>query len=270
MNCGPDLSVDAPPFLLLCGIIKGKERCPWVPLISSPDMRSSPHVWVTAHLDQRPGWLRTDPKRHRLLLRWHLLWNGPSSGRGGRWHGHGGLPHCHICQGHLRCVLFHLPRHRRDCLCGLRLWLRCFACDITAAPGRTTSTMGAPDVPSSAYSPMDATISCADMTTYADDNFGSIVFACDVAAVPGHAMSTTGAPDMPSSICSLMDVATGRASPVDAMAALAPLLLTFGVAPADSWHAGQKVRLFLSAILRGVPLPLTLQKTRRSAHGEIC
>jgi hypothetical protein len=102
----------------------------------------------------------------------------------------------------------------------------------------------------------------ADTTACADGGSGCAVSTCDITAAPGYAMSTTRALDAPSSICSPADAAIGRASPVDAAAAPAPLLLTFGMAPADSGRADRRVRLFFGTSLRGVPLPPTLQKTR--------
>lgn len=83
------------------------------------------------------------------------------------------------------------------------------ACDTTATPGHTTSTMGPPDAPSYGCSPMEMTISRVDKTACADSGSGSIVSACDVAVAPDRATSATGAPDAPSSIYSPMDVAIG-------------------------------------------------------------
>jgi hypothetical protein len=55
MNNGPDPRVDAPKFRLLCGVVKGKERLLPVPLVSPPDLGSSPRMWVMTHQDQGLG-----------------------------------------------------------------------------------------------------------------------------------------------------------------------------------------------------------------------
>ena len=94
-----------------------------------------------------------------------------------------------------------------------------------------------------------------------DDDFYCAISAYDVTATPSRAMPAMGAPDMPSSICSPMDAAIGCASPVDVVAALAPLQLTSGAAPAGPWRIYQRVRLFFGASLRRVPCPPTLQRT---------
>jgi hypothetical protein len=125
--------------------------------------------------------------------------------------------------------------------------------DVEASP-ITMSTKDTSGVSSSVCPTVNAT-ACADGSS------GCVVSAYDVAAAPSRATSAMGALDMPSSICSPMDVATGRAFPVDAMAAPALLLLTSDMAPTDSWCAGQRARLIFGAILRGLLLPPTLQKT---------
>jgi hypothetical protein len=136
------------------------------------------------------------------------------------------------------------------------------AYDTMTTPSHATPAMGALDVPPSIHPAID-------VTAYADGGSNCATFACDVVATPGHATSATGALDAPSSVCSPLDVATSRASPVDAVATLAPLLITSGVAPADSWCARWWARFFFGSSLRGVPPSLAPQKTRRSSYGKI-
>ena len=100
-----------------------------------------------------------------------------------------------------------------------------------------------------------------EAATCADDGPGCAIFAYDIAATPSHATFAMGALNMPSSIYSSMDAATGCAPLVDDIAVLAPLPLTFGVTPADSWHICQRVRLFFRASLKRVPCPPMLRRT---------
>ena len=75
----------------------------------------------------------------------------------------------------------------------------------------------------------------ADMATYTDDGSGRAAFTYDIEDMTGHAAPTMGAPDMPSFAFSPMDADIDCASSVDALAALTPLTLITGVAPAGSW-----------------------------------
>ena len=51
MNRAPNLHVDTPPLPLLHSVDEGKKRRPWVLSVCPPDLGSSPHVWVVAHLN---------------------------------------------------------------------------------------------------------------------------------------------------------------------------------------------------------------------------
>ena len=94
-----------------------------------------------------------------------------------------------------------------------------------------------------------------EVATRMDDGFGYAAATCDIVATPGHATPATGALDTPSSFYSLMDVAIGCASPVNVVAAPAPLPLTSGTAPVGSWRVCRRARLFFGVSLRRVPHP---------------
>ena len=73
-----------------------------------------------------------------------------------------------------------------------------------------------------------------EVATHTNDASSYDVSAYDVVATPSCATPTMGAPDVPSFICPPMDAAIGCASPVDVVAAPAPLSLTYNTAPAGS------------------------------------